>query len=289
MSPWTEEALRFDCAGDTLLGVVTRPRARCRAAVVIVVGGPQYRAGSHRQFVQLARALAAEGLAVLRFDVRGMGDSGGAARDFESLADDIGSAIDALLRALPSVERVALWGLCDGASAALLYLHARPDRRVAGLALLNPWVRSAASQARTQVKHYYRDRLMQREFWRKLASGKVAAAALGELWRNLRLAARSAPAATAVEAPATYQQRMAAAWGAFEGARLLMLSEHDYTAAEFREFVAADATWRRMLGEHPAERHVLAGADHTCSAPEAQRAAERITAEWAQRLFGSAA
>jgi uncharacterized protein len=289
MTSWTEEALCFDCDGDPLLGIVTRPRAPCRAAVVIVVGGPQYRAGSHRQFVQLARALAAEGLAVLRFDVRGMGDSGGEARDFESLTDDIGSAIDALLRTLPTLERVALWGLCDGASAALLYLHARPDPRVAGVALLNPWVRSPASQARTQVKHYYRDRLRQPEFWHKLVSGKVAAAALGELWRNVRLAARPAPSATASAAPATYQQRMAAAWGAFDGARLLMLSEHDYTAAEFREFVAADATWRRVLAECPAEQHVLAGADHTCSTREAQHAAERITAEWVHRLLGSAA
>ena len=43
-------------------------------AVLVVVGGPQVRAGSHRHFVQLARHLATHGHAVMRFDVRGMGD-----------------------------------------------------------------------------------------------------------------------------------------------------------------------------------------------------------------------
>ena len=39
--------------------------------MVIVVGGPQYRAGSHRQFTLLARHIAAAGYPVLRFDARG--------------------------------------------------------------------------------------------------------------------------------------------------------------------------------------------------------------------------
>jgi alpha/beta superfamily hydrolase len=52
--------------------------------VLVIVGGPQYRAGSHRQFTLLARSLAEQGFAVLRFDYRGMGDSTGAMRDQQS-------------------------------------------------------------------------------------------------------------------------------------------------------------------------------------------------------------
>jgi hypothetical protein len=45
--------------------------------VVIIVVGPQYRAGLHRQFVSLARTLSTAGFLVLRYDYRGMGDSDG--------------------------------------------------------------------------------------------------------------------------------------------------------------------------------------------------------------------
>jgi pimeloyl-ACP methyl ester carboxylesterase len=77
-----EQAFSFSVEGDTLLGILHAPAivrsGTTGTGVVIVVGGPQYRGGSHRQFVQLARRLAHEGHAVLRFDVRGMGDSSGA-------------------------------------------------------------------------------------------------------------------------------------------------------------------------------------------------------------------
>ncbi|NJK42664.1 MAG: hypothetical protein HC937_03035 [Aquincola sp.] len=59
------------------------------------------------------------GYAVLRFDVRGMGDSQGVQRPFDHLNDDIASAIDALLAHARGVRRVVLWGLCDGASGRM--------------------------------------------------------------------------------------------------------------------------------------------------------------------------
>ena len=74
----TEQALSVECRGESLLGVLHLPITPRDLGVIVVVGGPQYRAGSHRQFVLLARALADAGHAVLRLDVRGMGDSTGA-------------------------------------------------------------------------------------------------------------------------------------------------------------------------------------------------------------------
>jgi uncharacterized protein len=271
------------CEGEQLLAILAEPTGPSIGdlGVVIVVGGPQYRAGSHRQFVHLARALAAAGISSLRFDVRGMGDSTGAQRSFEHVAADTGAAIDALLAAQPHLKRVALWGLCDGASAALLYLQKRADPRVAALCLLNPWVRSEASLARTHVKHYYRQRLMQREFWGKLASGRVAGAALRSLWGNLR-AARSRPSArsgadlTNYDAPVDYQTRMAQALQRFGGPVLLVLSGQDYAAREFIEFVSTNPAWRGALAKGNVQRHDMAQADHTFS-DRAQRVALEVT------------
>ena len=85
----------FTCEGEELLGILHLPEeVKSEKAVLIVVGGPQYRIGSHRQFVHLARYLALQGVPVFRFDYRGMGDSGGDLGDFENINQDIASAID---------------------------------------------------------------------------------------------------------------------------------------------------------------------------------------------------
>ena len=65
----TEEVLNFECAGEQLWGVLHRPEQPKTRAVLVVVGGPQTRVGSHRQFVLLARALADNGFACLRFEL----------------------------------------------------------------------------------------------------------------------------------------------------------------------------------------------------------------------------
>ena len=116
---YTEQTVTFACEQDTLAGILAVPEIAASTGVIVIVGGPQYRAGSHRQFVLLSRTLAAAGYPVLRFDYCGMGDSTGAQRDFTGVSADIAAAITTLQSRLPSVQRVALWGLCDGASAAL--------------------------------------------------------------------------------------------------------------------------------------------------------------------------
>jgi exosortase A-associated hydrolase 1 len=275
---YTEETTLFACAGDALLGILARPETPAETGLIVIVGGPQYRVGSHRQFVLLSRALAAAGYAVLRFDHRGMGDSEGQQRDFETVSADIASAIDALQARIPSVKQVALWGLCDGASAALLYCHETHDPRVSGLCLLNPWVRSEASLARTQVKHYYAQRLMQKEFWFKLLSGKVALGALSGFIQKLRLLTSGPSQQTTVKE--TFQQRMAVAWHGFSGRRLLLLSEEDYTAKEFLEHVGEDPAWKNALTNPHLVCHALQGADHTFSDAGSGAMVENLTLAW---------
>lgn len=280
----------FECGGEQLVGVITAPESSPRAApevgMLIIVGGPQYRVGSHRQFVQIAERAAAEGFAALRFDVRGMGDAGGRQRDFEEIEDDIAAAIDALQSAVPSVRRVGVWGLCGGASAALLYCRSRRDPRVEGLALVNPWVRSATTQARTRVKYYYVQRLMQREFWHKLLSGRVTFSAVSELFGAIRVAVSrvDAEATVASENALTLERRMLQGLAGFNGEVLLILSGNDYTAKEFLETVRLETGWHDHLLQPNVRRIDLQEADHTFSQPQAQSEVEIASVSWLIRL-----
>lgn len=279
-----EDALTFACEGETLMGVLHHPVAgappeAAATGVVVIVGGPQYRAGSHRQFVHLARALAAAGHPVLRFDVRGMGDSTGTLHHFEQITPDIGAAIDALQHRAPGVERVVLWGLCDGASAALLYLHDRQDARVRGLCLLNPWVRSEHTQAQARLRHYYLDRLRSPDFWRKALTGRVGVRSAGELLASLRALTRPA-GATASLPLAPYTDRMAGSLARFTGRVHIALSERDYTAREFEERVRADGNWTRALSRTDRCLEPLPDADHTFSTPSSKGLVASRTVAW---------
>lgn len=279
---YTEHTVVFPCGDESLVGILAAPQTPPDTAVLVIVGGPQYRAGSHRQFVLLARRLAESGYSAFRFDCRGMGDSTGAQRTFESLSEDVGAAIDALLTHSAQVTQVVLWGLCDGASAALLYCHETHDSRVAGLCLLNPWVRSASSLARTHVKHYYARRVMERAFWQKLLRGQIGAGALAGLMRNVRLVFVGSRQPVLPKTP--FQQRMATAWHDFQHCILLLLSGDDYTAMEFLEYIGSDAAWTAALERPRVQRQVLAGADHTFSRVVDRLRAEDLTLAWLESL-----
>ncbi len=286
-----EQALTFGCAGETLVGILALPQSseqRSATGIVVVVGGPQYRAGSHRQFTLLARAVAAAGYPVLRFDYRGMGDSTGAHRDFESVDEDMAAAIGAMLQYQQSVTRVILWGLCDGASAALLYLRATRDSRVSAVCIANPWVRSETSLARTHMKHYYFQRVMQLEFWRKAFGGQVTGGAVSELWRNLVTSfARSDRVARGVVVQAhremPFQRRMAEAAVEFDGDLLVVTSGRDLTAKEFQDSAREDSAWRLALAKPTCERLEFPDADHTFSGTDDRRGLQMAMVNWLDR------
>lgn len=279
---FTEHVLTMRCKDAVLLGVLSKPDYALKLGVVVVVGGPQYRVGSHRQFVLLARCLAQAGYPVLRFDYRGMGDSEGTVHNFDTINDDISAAIDALQAACPHVNQLVLWGLCDGATASVLYCGATQDARVIGLCLLNPWVRSDATLARTQLKHYYRDRLLQGAFWRKLLVGEFdGLRAIRGLWANVK-ASRERPR-TQARLPA-FQDRMAMALRHFPGSVLLILSANDYTAKEFVEYASSDPVWRGILERTRLQRVEISGADHTFSSQQWRSAAELAVLQWMNSL-----
>jgi exosortase A-associated hydrolase 1 len=283
-----ERALSFPCHDAWLYGVASVPEQAHVRGVLIVVGGPQYRAGSHRQFTLLARSLAAQGIPAMRFDYRGMGDSDGSARSFESVNQDLRAAIGQFISAVPGMKEVVIWGLCDAASAALFY--ASQDTRVTGLVLLNPWVRTTGGIAKTTLKHYYRGRLLEADLWKKILSGRFdyAAAAssfarlVGAAFGTKKDTAAAAGAASSVEtaSEAPLPERMLAGFSQFKGKVLLVISGNDLTAQEFLDMAQASAAWQRLLAAPRVTRHSLAEADHTFSRRVWRDQVSNWTGDW---------
>lgn len=105
-------------------------------AVLLFNAGIVHRIGAHRLNVKIARALAAEGVSSLRFDLSGLGDSapGPASQGFEDQAvDDICAAIDQI----QEKKRIYAIGMCSGADNA--YRAAAADERLSGAILLDPY------------------------------------------------------------------------------------------------------------------------------------------------------
>ncbi|MFN0303272.1 MAG: hydrolase 1, exosortase A system-associated [Burkholderiales bacterium] len=280
-----ERTIIFEVGDEPLVGVFACPEDPKPIAVLIVVGGPQYRIGSHRQFVLLARKLAEQGFPVLRFDYRGMGDSAGAQRDFEHIEDDIHGAIGAIAKSFPATDSIVLWGLCDGASAAMIFSGADP--RIKGMVLLNPWVRSEATLARTYLRHYYVSRLFEASLWRKIFSGAFSPRwAARALIQNMIRATVKGRARDGDHSPQAFQSRMIEGIVKFPGKILFILSGHDLTAKEFTEWIGAHSAWKRALTNNPRiSMERLATADHTFSSAESRSVVEHLTASWISRSF----
>lgn len=77
---------------------------------------------SHRVFVSLARALAARGHPVLRFDYTGAGDSSGGSGEtsLETHVADLSAAVESLAERTPGLERIGIIGLRLGATIGAL-------------------------------------------------------------------------------------------------------------------------------------------------------------------------
>jgi exosortase A-associated hydrolase 1 len=279
---WHERPLIFNCCGERLLGILHPSVEAADVLVIVIVGGHQYRIGSHRQFVEMARTLAKAGIPTLRFDHRGYGDSEGDLHRYWSIAPDIAAAIDAGIAA-SGVSGVVLWGLCDGASAISFY--APSDPRVVGIVLANPWVRSEATEPQAVLRSYYPNRLKQRDFWRDLLLGRIdLAKSAAWLARALMPTLRAQVQRFRQSEPTTLRDLPTAVLAGltnFRGRVLLLLSEDDITAAEFR-YVVSKRPWRGRLRRMESRIHTvnLKGADHTFSREGTKTQAEQSTIAW---------
>ena len=281
----------FSSGNNDLLGIVHSPSNAENTGVLIIVGGPQYRVGSHRQFVLLARFLSQHNIPVMRFDYHGMGDSSGPITSFEDCEHDIKAAIDNFLNHVPHLENIVIWGLCDAASAALFYAH--QDDRVKGLILLNPWVRTESGEAKAYVKHYYLSRLTDRELWQKVLKGKFN---FVESFRSLfsmistmfskkaSVVADEEDLVSLFNSNISLPERMLSGLSRFQGSTLFILSGNDLTADEFRDLVKSSPEWQNAMNQDRITLQQHDEANHTFSRKEWRDIVAQWSLDWIKRI-----
>lgn len=126
----------------TLVGTLTMPSTQRprRFAVLMFNSGVIHRVGPHRINVKAARRFADAGIASMRFDVSGLGDSGssqGMSSFDRQAVEDLVAAMDEVT-ARTGIDRFAVHGICSGAVHALA--ATLEDERIVGLAMQDGFV-----------------------------------------------------------------------------------------------------------------------------------------------------
>ncbi len=247
--------IAFPCEGEPL--VATLDEAPGTTALLIVSGGNEVRVGAHRGMALLAARLAASGTPVLRFDRRGVGDSGGTNGGYASGGPDLAAAA-ALLRAeQPQVRRVVGFGNCDAASALAMFGRAAG---IDAVVLANPWVVDPGDlPPAAAIRRRYAERVLDPATWGRLLRGRID---MTKLVKGLRRIATPEPQDLADRIVAAI-----AGWGA--DARII-LADGDATAIAFDRAAAA----RRL--RTPIER--IATASHSFAGADAAAALEAAIA-----------
>lgn len=238
MNTFSERPVSFSVGAVLLAGILhapTRDGSLQGMAVALVPGGLVRRIGLHRLYVTAARALAERGAWVLRFDLPGVGESGGQVRRVTparlasldaSHAEEAQAAVDVLERETGSASLVLL-GHCSGGRSALAC--AAEDARVGGVVT---WA-TPVGDARTTAP----------VGWTEQALRRLHARGTPALWvygtRDVAWSGFQAMAAKLAEASSLAQWTI----------RAIPSANHDFTSIAWtRETIDATLDW--MAARH---------------------------------------
>ncbi|MFC5358587.1 alpha/beta fold hydrolase [Azospirillum himalayense] len=273
-----ERPLRFG-SGAGLFGILCEPATAAaieRPAVLLLNSGATPHTGTGRMSVRLARRLAARGIASLRLDLGGLGDSASkpGRRDgliyCRDMVEDAQAGLDALAAGHGAAVAV---GLCAGAAVALHVALADP--RVVGLALVNPGrfvlgdgvTQEEAIGSAVKPAAAYLPRLTEPAVWRAILrqdrkASRVARGLSERAARRLRISAGRLRAGLTGRGYARDDVLHAFQALTDRGVRTLMVhSAGDVTLGELEAQAGPDGGRLRRMGGLWMER--LAGADHS--------------------------
>ena len=287
-----ETPVAIDCGDTRLFAILARPIGAPAQPVgaVLLNAGAVRRIGPNRIWVDTARRWASRGVATVRIDLEGIGDSEGDAERYREVAEfyvrntfgtQISAAIDALAHRGHG-PRMILAGLCAGGFWALR--GAGADDRVTAALLLNPgaldW-HADLLEARQAARVH---RLREIAWWRRILHGAVPVARMGATAAALARRAlrgvvqapnrvlgrlRGAPSAGAdTDSAEAILDRLSATKTTVVLA--FSVDEPLYAELERDGFVARARRWPTVHIER------LPGRDHTLRPIVAQRAAQAL-------------
>ena len=284
--------------------------ARSDCAAVLLCPGVKTRVGPHRLYRKLAQAFLRRGIAVMRVDFAGLGDSEGEQPE-ESLeliyramelgggVADARSALD-WLEAARGVRRFIVGGLCGGAVTGLQL--AAEDPRVEGIYAIGLPV-TVHGAARSELDHmpqgalrdkraHYLKKALNPASWLRLLSMKSD---YRLMWRMLAASmASKQKAAHEAARPAAapdLNPRLAESFLKVVGRDcrvLLMFGERDRLRWDFEEKL--QQPWQADLAPYRTliETRIIPRASHILADPEAVAQASQITVAWLDAWFPDA-
>lgn len=167
----TEDAVLFG-EHDHLVGVwndagtrQSRQSSERSTAVILLTAGMIHHSGPFRLHVQIANELQRIGVASLRFDLSGIGESlavGANGSSLDRAANEVGQAIDWILTN-HDVDDVVLFGLCSGADDAI---HtAVQDDRVRGVIAMDGCGYRTMRFYFHRIRQHYLPRILRIKKW----------------------------------------------------------------------------------------------------------------------------
>ena len=242
-----------------LYGVLGRPdERRPTMGVVLIHGWSGYRIGPHRMLVHAARRFHQEGLATLRFDLRGRGESEGEAEetDLDGMIADTCRAAE-VLRERAAVDHIALLGICSGANVAIGAATLMPEVRTLLLWSVFPFAPQKAraddlKRTGSFVADYAR-KALRLSTWKKFLRGRVNFGMIGRVLFGHHVQTEEA------RNRKDSSRDIMAAWQAYEGRALFIHGSRDPEAAGGRDL------YRAFCEEHdiPSGFHLVEGANHS--------------------------
>ena len=253
-----EKQISFTCVGQKLYGMLHLPEGKGPfPALSFFHGFTGQRFEPHQLFVKTARALAKKGIAALRFDFRGSGESEGDFLDM-TMSGEVADALESLkfLRNQAEVDsnRLGVLGLSMGGFAASCVAAQDP-----GVKALILW--AAGAQAAKMFPRYVHLTDQNKKKWMEAGSWDFGGNLLGkDFLEDL----------SAMEEPLEKLD-------SFNGKALVIHGDGDAAVP-----VSEAEVYRKKLGTK-AEVHILPGADHTFNRRDWEEKVIQLTVDWAKK------